>query len=210
MRRTGNRRLEDDIGVSAEMSRRLACDASKVVITHARDGPSSTSGARRALSRPPSGGRLRPGTADAASQAATLSTATRTMCDIGPTGGTTRLDNLLLVCRRHHRAVHEEGFTVELRDDGEARFFWPDGRPVPVVPPAPKWAGTALASTDAHLETDGYRIDPHTATPDWHGERLDLHWAMTVLHPATADPPRRDVPAGTRSTPNRNDMGAMN
>ena len=29
------------------------------------------------------------------------------LCDCGPT----RLDNLVLLCRRHHRAVHEEGFT---------------------------------------------------------------------------------------------------
>ncbi len=114
----------------------------------------------------------------------------------------------MLVCRRHHRAVHEEGFTVELRDDGEPRFFWPNGRPVPIVPTAPTWKGTALASTNAHLETAGLKIGAHTATPDWHGERLDLEWAITVLHPATADPSRRDVPAGTRSTTDGNDIGA--
>ena len=124
-------------------------------------------------------------------------------------GGATRLDNLVLVCRHHHRAVHEEGFTVELGDDGEARFFWPDGRLVPDIPPAPTWAGTALASTDSHLETFGLEIDPHTATPDWLGERLDVNWAITVLHPATVDPVRRDVPAGTRSTPDGNDIAAV-
>jgi len=48
----------------------------------------------------------------------------------------------------------------------------------------------------AHVETAGFVIDPHTATPDWYGERLDLNWAITVLHPAMADPVRRDVPAG--------------
>lgn len=26
-------------------------------------------------------------------------------------------------------------------------------------------------------------ITPWTATPDWHGERLDLHWTMAVLRP---------------------------
>ena len=76
------------------------------------------------------------------------------------------------------------------------RFFWPDGRSLPDVPPAPTWSGPALASTDAHLETAGLKIDPHTATPDSYGERLDLNWAITVLHPATADPVRRDDPAG--------------
>ena len=34
----GQSALEDGIGVSAETSRRLACDASRVVMTHARDG----------------------------------------------------------------------------------------------------------------------------------------------------------------------------
>ena len=52
-------------------------------------------------------------------------------------GGVTRLDNLLMLCRRHHRAVHEEGFGVELRGDGDARFFWPDGRPFPDAPATP-------------------------------------------------------------------------
>jgi hypothetical protein len=52
-------------------------------------------------------------------------------------GGGTRLDNLVLLCRRHHRAIHEEGFAVELHDDGGARFFRPDGRLFPEAPAAP-------------------------------------------------------------------------
>ena len=201
--------LEDDIGVSAETSRRLACDASTVVMTHARDGTVLDVG-RKTRTVPPvirraltaQGRRCRFPGCDAYH------------CDAHHVrhwadGGATRLDNLVLVCRHHHRAVHEEGFRVELGDDGEARFFWPGGRPVPAVPPALTWAGTALASTDAHLETAGLRIDPHTATPDWLSERLDLEWAITVLHPATADQLRRDVPAGTPSTPDRNDIGAV-
>ena len=254
----GQSALEDGIGVSAETSRRLACDASTVVMTHARDGQvlAARGGSPAAFDRrciPAGGVAPRSNTAgifprpalrrtDAASITTGLGATldfhhglldvgrkTRTIppairraltardrrcrfpgcdayhCDAHHVrhwadGGTTRLDNLLLVCRRHHRAVHEEGFRVELRDDGEACFFWPDGRPLPDVPPAPTWTGTALASTDAHLETAGLTIDPHTATPDWLGERLDLDWAITVLHPATADPPRRDLSAGTSST----------
>ena len=204
----GQSTLEDGTGVSAEMYRRLACDASKVVVAHARDGTVLDVG-RKTRTIPPAIRRA-------------LTTRDRRCrfpgcdachCDAHHVrhwadGGTTRLDNLLLVCRRHHRAVHEEGFTVELGDAGKARFFWPDGRPLPDVPPVPTWAGTALASTDAHLETAGLRIDRHTATPDWHGERLDLDWAITVLHPATADPLRRDVPAGTQSTPDGNDIAS--
>ena len=108
-------------------------------------------------------------------------------------GGATRLENLLMLCRRHHRAVHEDGFTVELGDDGDARFFWPDGRPFPEAPSAPRWAGPALEPTTSHLASAGITIDGNTATPDWHGERLDLVWAIDVLRP-----PGPGVPAGRR------------
>jgi hypothetical protein len=51
-------------------------------------------------------------------------------------GGETSLDNLLLVCRHHHRLMHERGFTVEGRPDGQIRFWRPDGRAIERVPPA--------------------------------------------------------------------------
>ena len=46
-------------------------------------------------------------------------------------GGETSLDNLLLLCSRHHRLVHEGGFRIE-RDYRNRWFFQrPDGRAVP-------------------------------------------------------------------------------
>ena len=33
-------------------------------------------------------------------------------------GGETRLDNLVLLCNRHHRAVHEFGYRIERTSDG--------------------------------------------------------------------------------------------
>ena len=201
--------LVDGIGVSAGTSRRIACDASRVVMTHARDGTVLDVG-RKTRTVPPAIRRA----LTARDRRCRFPGCDACHCDVHHVrhwadGGATRLENLLLVCRRHHQAVHEEGFTVELGDAGKARFFWPDGRPLPDVPPAPTWAGTALVSTDAHLETAGLRIDWHTATPDWHGERLDLKCAITVLRPATADPARRAVPAGTALPPDGSDIGAM-
>jgi hypothetical protein len=46
-------------------------------------------------------------------------------------GGETSLDNLLLLCTRHHRAVHDGGFTIRKDFQDHWRFFRPDGIAVP-------------------------------------------------------------------------------
>jgi hypothetical protein len=46
-------------------------------------------------------------------------------------GGETSLCNLVLLCRRHHQAVHEEGFRVRAKPDGTFRFFDRTGWPLP-------------------------------------------------------------------------------
>ena len=75
-----------------------------------------------------------------------------------------------------------EGFRIAVDAAGEVAFRWPAGRPFPQAPPAPRWARPPLAPTDARLAADGsIRIGPATATPHWHGERLDLGYAMDVL-----------------------------
>jgi len=38
-----------------------------------------------------------------------------------------------MLCRRHHRAVHEEGFDVVRLPDGALQFSLPDGRPLPAT-----------------------------------------------------------------------------
>jgi Domain of unknown function (DUF222) len=42
--------------------------------------------------------------------------------------GATKLDNLLLLCSRHHHLVHRDGWQIELDPSGETRFVTPDGR----------------------------------------------------------------------------------
>jgi len=46
-------------------------------------------------------------------------------------GGETSLDNLLLLCSRHHRLVHEDGFNIERDYQNHWFFKRPDGRAVP-------------------------------------------------------------------------------
>ena len=104
-------------------------------------------------------------------------------------GGRTALENLVLLCRRHHRAVHEERFRVAIDAAGDIQFLRPDGRPLPEAPPAPAWAGPALQPTNDGLAAAGIAIDADTATPSWRGERLDLDYAMRVLWQPRREPP---------------------
>ena len=50
-------------------------------------------------------------------------------------GGHTVLSNLVLLCRRHHRAVHEGGWRIEGDPAGTLRFIRPDGFRLPTQPP---------------------------------------------------------------------------
>lgn len=52
-------------------------------------------------------------------------------------GGETSLDNLVLLCRHHHRLVHEGGFGVERIEDGTLQFTRPDGRVIAQHPRLP-------------------------------------------------------------------------
>ncbi|MCY3845361.1 MAG: hypothetical protein OXH69_17700, partial [Acidobacteria bacterium] len=75
---------------------------------------------------------------------------------------------MMLLCRRHHRAVHEEGFRVQVDGGGAIAFLRPDGRPLAEAPAAPDWDGPALAPVDRRLADAGVGIDAETA-PRWQG-----------------------------------------
>ena len=55
-------------------------------------------------------------------------------------GGETKLSSLMLLCRHHHRLVHEGGYAVQARAGG-FEFTDPAGRPIPQVPEVPAVAG---------------------------------------------------------------------
>jgi hypothetical protein len=98
-------------------------------------------------------------------------------------GGPTTLSNLALLCRRHHRAVHEEGFQLEREPDGALQFCRPDGRPLPEAPfPAIVPTDPVEALRERHT-ADGLHLHARTTCPSWLGERLDVGWAIDVLHP---------------------------
>jgi len=56
-------------------------------------------------------------------------------------GGETAMNNLVLLCPLHHRAVHEGGWSVEMDDGGVLRFLNPLGVEMPLAPEAPDIGG---------------------------------------------------------------------
>jgi len=174
--------------VSAETLRRLACDASRVVMQHDADGRVVEIGARtrtippalrRALQHRDRGCRF-PGCRVQVGQGHHI----RHWAN----GGPTTLSNLALLCRRHHRAVHEDGFGLERMTDGTLQFRRPDGQPLPDAPPPAGVRGDPERRLRAQNEAQGLRLHPRTNMPTWLGERLDVRWAIDVLHPR-AQPP---------------------
>jgi hypothetical protein len=180
--------LEDGTHVPAETSRRLACDASRVIMRHDDEGHLLEIGARtrtippalrRALQHRDRGCRF-PGCGLPFGQGHHIRHWAQ--------GGPTTLSNLAMLCRRHHRAVHEEGFQVEPGPDGALRFRRPNGRPLPEVPPPSRVPDDPVDALQSEHFTRGLRLHPRTACPGWLGEPLDVGWAIDVLHPLAAGP----------------------
>ena len=186
---------EEGSRVSAETSLRLLCDAEVVPIARAADGSVLDVGRRRRTV----GWRLRKAleARDGGCRFPGCSSRARAHAHhITPwaDGGETAMNNLVLLCPFHHRAVHEGGWGVEMDEWGAPRFFNPLGARVPEVPAAPD-IGTLLPGGDSSIDPpaspaqdfglagwhgrDG--IDAWTATTLWTGERVDWDWAMLCL-----------------------------
>jgi hypothetical protein len=112
-------------------------------------------------------------------------------------GGETKLENLILLCRRHHRMLHDEQFVIANPQPGKFIFLRPDGQLIPPVPTLPRPNGTL---EERHTSAG---VAPAGLAPDWYGDRLDLHYAVSVLaieherrrgyrHPVTCVPQAGD------------------
>ena len=86
-------------------------------------------------------------------------------------GGPTDLDNLILLCPSHHRAVHEVGYTVRALGDGRFAFTRPDGTPVSETPQLEPLPTRPNPFTGAPMVGPSRLRMPE---PTWGGEQLDL------------------------------------
>jgi Domain of unknown function (DUF222)/HNH endonuclease len=74
-------------------------------------------------------------------------------------GGETSLPNLILLCRRHHRLLHEGGYSIEQGEDGPLAFRNRHGVPIPAAPPLPASPAAVRHPTRPVLAGAGERMD---------------------------------------------------
>jgi hypothetical protein len=83
-------------------------------------------------------------------------------------GGSTDLENLLLVCSRHHQLIHDEGYELVLDPDRTLHVRTPDGTALEHHPALPHSPAEDLPAVAAD-------------TLEYNGERLDLGYVVNVL-----------------------------
>jgi hypothetical protein len=182
----GRCHLDDGPSLAPETARRLACNASILAVLEGTDAVpldvgrktrSIPTALRRAL-RVRDGGCRFPGCGQ------------RRFVDGHHVrhwahGGATDLANLLLLCRRHHRMIHEGGYG--LKSPSPHLFVFTDrhGRPIPEAPDLTPASGPGLSDQHRHL---GLEIEPGTCRSLGDGEPFDLGLTIDALFTARNRP----------------------
>lgn len=174
--------IEGGPDVSAETSRRIACDCSLLRVDEDEGGEPLSVG-RKIRSIPPAirraltlrdGGCRFPGcTHDRFVDGHHIKH--------WANGGETSLENLVLLCRHHHHLVHEGGFSCEKSRDGEIVFR--DPRDV-VLDKFVEPRTLDKDDLEAWLDREFFdmNIDADTCKSHWHaGDRMDWDLAISNL-----------------------------
>jgi hypothetical protein len=95
-------------------------------------------------------------------------------------GGSTSLDNLVLLCPRHHHMAHEDGFSILVASDGDLVFRSPHRKPLPANPSRDTIEDAAQSLQEWATERD-IETTPATNLPWWDGAVPDYDWAISSL-----------------------------
>ena len=163
--------LEDGPPIALETALRLTCDSSLVALLEGAERPLGVGRKTRAV--PPSLRRA----LKARDGCCRFPGCTNTRglnahhVEHWTRGGPTDLENLMLLCRRHHRLVHEGGWTV----DPAGVFRDPFGLVVPTVPLMPRGRLEELRALNEQLD-----LGPSTGKHG-SGEQIDLGYVSDAL-----------------------------
>jgi len=177
-----NAHIEGGPHVTAETSRRIGCDCTVVGVIDGENGEPLSIG-RRSRTIPPAMRRaLR-----FRDKGCRFPGCTNTRFIDGhhiehwADGGETSMSNLVQLCRRHHRLVHEGGFECERHLDG--KFVFRDARSQPIS------GSVTLPDIDPREDLYDWferqdrapSIDADTCVPNWYaGDTMD--WDLAVGH----------------------------
>ena len=170
----GRSEIEDGPDISAETSRRIACDGSVVEMTHGTGGEILSVGRKARVVSTPIRRALRERDGCCRFPSCTNRIVDAHHIEHWSAGGETKLDNLIIACRRHHVMLHEGGYRIELDALGQPTFLRPDGVRIPDVARAPKVgdASEAVGAVVRGNTSAGVQIDAMTAYPRWDGEQI--------------------------------------
>ena len=177
----GRCELDEGPGIAAETARRLACDASLVILVENEQGEPLNIG-RKTRTIPPALRRA----LNSRDRGCRFPGCTHTRFVDGhhvqhwAQGGETKLSNLVSLCRFHHRQVHEGLVVVQVLNDGAIRFVRPDGQSfeshAPGAPRQVDWMQLVAAHQARQIN-----IVPRTAITRWQGEQMDYGLATEGL-----------------------------
>ena len=178
----GRCHLRDGPCIHPATLHRLACDAALRVMIHDQDGSPIDTGRRTRLAN----GNLRRRLEERDDRRCQFPGCQHTKFLHAhhivhwADGGLTTLDNLILLCGYHHRLLHEHGYTIQTPATGQFTFHRPDGTMINPVSDLTGQPRLHVLERDLHTAP---RVTEHTTTPNWHGERLDLGYIVSLLVP---------------------------
>lgn len=187
-------------GITAETAARISCDASVIPVVRNRSGAVLNFGRKRRL----------------VSAAQRRALAIRDGCCRYPSctrtqaleahhvkhwaaGGRTDMDNLVMLCRFHHLAIHENIAAVASTRTGrtvEFSFTRPNGEPLPDDPTERRRMHRgieehqelqvrrrldSISEPSAERQWQWNDQDVEAVRPLWRGERFDLHYVVAAL-----------------------------
>ena len=174
----GMSELEDGTRFTAENSRRLSCDASVVEIEKGPAGAVLGAGRRRRTMPPGLRRALEARDRGCRFPGCGLRFTDAHHIEHCADGGETSLKNTVLLCRRHHRLVHEEGHRVVSDLNGQVVFFDPRGRAIAASAPPTPLAADPLGTLLARNRERGVAPDWRTGLPSG---RRDSDIAMEAV-----------------------------